>query len=352
MNIIKKALLPIISLFAFASCEVEFSPNAEWTETPVVYCLIDQDDDTTFVRVQRCFLGTDNNYQYAAIADSINYRQGDITVIMEEWNGTQGSDGLMVRTGDAPRRIFNFDYQEIVNKDSGVFYNTVQPVYACPTAGQLDTSCVYRLRVIKNATGDTIAQAETSLIYGQMRLSKPNNVTMFQFAGTSGSKTCEITWSALKGARQYQPVIRFFYRDFIVDQTVLPWDTTITPHYLDIPCNVVKSNMRDPYFTTFLEQNYFFTTIKNALKDSVCNRNAIDTVLVFINCCTEDLAAYIYASHPAGTFSSQEPFNYTNIEGGIGVFAARRRNISFTVNTPVSSASNYIKSLKALNVGF
>ena len=323
MNIIKKAFLPLISIFVFASCEVEFSPNAEWTETPVVYCLLDQDDDTTFVRVQRCFLGTDNNYQYAAIADSINYRQGDITVIMEEWNGKLGT-----------------------------FYNTIQPVYACPTAGQLDTNCVYRLKVIKNATGDTIAQAETSLIYGQMRLSKPNNVTMFQFAGTSGSKTCEITWSALKGARQYQPVIRFFYRDFIVDQTVLPWDTTITPHYLDIPCNVVKSNMRDSYFTTFLEQNYFFTTIKNALKDSVCNRNAIDTVLVFINCCTEDLAAYIYASHPAGTFSSQEPFNYTNIEGGIGVFAARRRNISFTVNTPVSSASNYIKSLKALNVGF
>ena len=194
MNIIKKAFLPLISIFVFASCEVEFSPNAEWTETPVVYCLLDQDDDTTFVRVQRCFLGTDNNYQYAAIADSINYRQGDITVIMEEWNGKLGSDGLLARTGDAPRRIFDFNYQEIVNKDSGAFYNTIQPVYACPTAGQLDTNCVYRLKVIKNATGDTIAQAETSLIYGQMRLSKPNNVTMFQFAGTSGSKTCAITW--------------------------------------------------------------------------------------------------------------------------------------------------------------
>ena len=347
----KKVFFAILTLFAFASCEVEFSPNAEWRETPVVYCLLDQDEDTTFVRVQRCFLGEDNNYHYAAIADSINYPQGALTVIMEEWNGQTDADGHMYRAGNAPRRVFGFDYQEMLNKDSGLFYNTIQPVYACPTAGQLDSTCVYRLRIIKNSTADTIAQAETSLVYGDMRLTKPNNVTLFQFAGSSGSKTCEITWSAISGARQYQPIIRFFYRDFIVDQSTIPWDTTITPHYLDIPCNVVKSNLRDPFFTTKLEQNYFLSTIKSALQENVCNRNVIDTVLVFITCCSEPLAAYIYASHPGGAFN-QEPFTYTNIEGGLGVFASRRRHIQFTVGTPIPAASNYIKALHELGVGF
>ncbi len=347
----KKILFSIIIIFCFASCEVEFSPNAEWRETPVVYCLLDQDEDTTFVRVQRCFLGTDNNYRYSTISDSINYPQGALTVIMEEWNGTTTSEGLVYRSGNSPKRVFNFDYQEIINKDSGMFYNTLQPVYVCCTAGQLDSTCVYRLCIVKNSTGDTIAQSETSLVYGDMSLTRPNNVTLFQFSGTSGSKTCEITWSAINGARQYQPIIRFFYRDFIIDRSVMPWDTTITPHYLDIPCNVVKSNMRDPYLTTRLEQNYFLSTIKSALQYNVCNRNVIDTVLVFITCCSEPLAAYIYASHPGGAFN-QEPFTYTNIEGGLGVFASRRRHIQFTVGTPLSSASNYIKTLKELGVGF
>ncbi len=40
-----------------ASCEVDFSPNASWREIPVVYCVLDQDDDTSYVRVERCFLG-------------------------------------------------------------------------------------------------------------------------------------------------------------------------------------------------------------------------------------------------------------------------------------------------------
>lgn len=351
MNTIKKILLPVITLLTLTSCEVEFSPNADWRETPVVYCVLDQDEDTTFVRVQRCFLGSDNNYHYASVADSINYPQNALTVIMEEWNSGTTDEGLMYRTGNAPRRIFTFDYQEIIDKDSGMFYNTVQPVYACRTAGQIDTTFIYRLRVVKNSTGDTIAQSETNLIYGDMRLSKPNNVTLFQFAGTQGSKTCEITWSAVKGARQYQPIIRFFYRNFIVNQSVIPWDTIITPHYIDIPCNVVKSNLRDPFFTTKLEQNYFLATIKNALQDSICNRNVIDTVLVFINCCNEPLAAYIYASHPGGVFN-QEPFTYTNIEGGLGVFASRRRHIQFAVGTPISAASNYIKALHELGVGF
>ena len=42
--------------FIFTSCEVEFDPNEEWKAVTVVYGVLDQDDDTTFVRVQKGFL--------------------------------------------------------------------------------------------------------------------------------------------------------------------------------------------------------------------------------------------------------------------------------------------------------
>ena len=109
--------------------------------------------------------------------------------------------------------------------------------------------------------------------------------------------------------------------------------------------------MRDPFLSTKLDQNYFLSTIKSKIEDRTCNKNIIDTVEIFITCCTEPLAAYIYANNPAGSLN-QEPFTYTNINGGLGVFAARRTHISFRVRTPLSSVSNYIKSLKELNVGF
>lgn len=342
-------LIPILAMFA--SCDVEFSPNAEWKNIPVVYCVLDQDDDTTYVRVQRCFLGDGDHTQYATMADSIYYPQGEISVLMEEWRMWIDEQGIPNRYGDSPRKIYNFTYTEIVNKEEGPFYNTRQPVFFCPTAGQLDTSYLYCLKVVDNNSGDTIAWAETTLIKGTMSLHKPNNVTLFQFGGTAGSKTCEITWSALRNARQYQPMIRFHYRDFIINRNNSPWDTTITPHHIDIPCNTVKSNMRNSSYTTYLDQNYFLSTIKNAIGNDTCNKNIIDTVDVFIYCCTEDLAAYIYAGNPAGALS-QEPFTYTNINGGLGVFAARRHHISFRIGTPISAVSDYVKKLKELHVGF
>lgn len=351
MKKIKILIMVLTACVALVSCEVEFSPNAEWRETPVVYCLLDQDDDTSYVRIQRCFLGEGNQYRFASVADSNYYPQDALTVAIEEWNATMSANGVASITGNAPRRVYDFEYKEIVNKEEGRFYNKVQPVYACATAGQLDSTCIYRLVVVKNSTGDTIATSQTRLVYGDMSLSKPNNVTLFQFAGTSGSKSCELIWSSLENARQYQPVVRFFYREFSINTSVTPPDTIIKPYSIDIPCNVVKSNMRDPYVTTKLSQNYFLSTIKSSIADVASNKNIIDTVEIFINCCTEPLAAYIYANNPGGSFN-QEPFLYTNIDGALGVFAARRCGISFRVPSPGSVMSNYIKELKALNVGF
>ena len=351
MNRLVFVVVGLLAVSVFSSCEVEFSPNDQWRETPVVYCLLDQDEDTSYVRVQRCFLGEGNQYVYAAEPDSLYYPQGSIAVFVEEWDCWTDRNGVTHRSGSAPRRVFNFDYRLMSDKDTGVFFNAFQPVYACHTGGMLDTNRLYRLRVVKTATGDTIASSETRLIRGNMTLTHPNNVTLFQFAGTSGSKTCLFAWSSLREARQYQPIVRFWYRDFTIDYNTWPWDTIISRHYIDIPCNVVKSNMRDPSLNTRLDQNYFLSVIRSALEHDSCNRNIIDTVDIFITCCSEPLAAYIYAGNPAGSLN-QDPFTYSNIDGGLGVFAARRRHIVFRVGTPVSAVSNYVKSLKELGVGF
>lgn len=347
----KNILLLLVGMLFFTSCEVEFSPNDDWKRIPVVYCLLDQDDDTTFVRLQRCYLGEGNQYHYAAIADSIYYPQDAVTVLMEEWNTWVDNDGQRHRYGDNPRKIYTFDYTTITDKDSGMFYNTVHPVYVCPTGGQLDTTCLYCLKVLDNVSGDTIAKGETLLIRGTMTLQQPNNVTLFQFSGASGNKSCDIKWSTLRDARQYQPVVRFYYRDFIVDRTHVPYDTTITPHYIDIPCNVVKSDMTERYCSTKLEQNTFLSRIKQALEGDTCNKNIIDTVDIYIHCATEPLAAYLYATHPVGSIN-QEPYAYSNIEGGVGVFAARRRHLFFKIGTPLSTVSDYVRQIIELGVGF
>ena len=36
----------MLALVAFASCKVEFSPNAPWKDVPSVYCVLDIQEDT------------------------------------------------------------------------------------------------------------------------------------------------------------------------------------------------------------------------------------------------------------------------------------------------------------------
>lgn len=344
-------IFPIIIAAAvlFASCEVEFSPNDNWKDIPIVYCLLDQDDDTTYVRVQRCFMGEGNQLQYAQIGDSINYPQGAITVIMEEWKTQRDNDGTYRVTGSAPIKVYNFEYGVMSNKDSGMFYSEGQPIYKSYTKGMFDTASLYRLKVIKNATGDTIAKSETMLVRGNMMLKKPN--ISFDFVGAQGNRTCDLEWTSLTNARQYQPIVRFWYYNLYIDESVTPHDSTFERNYVDIKCNVVKSNMREALYNTKLEESKFLANIKTALKDEECKRFIIDTVYIYIVSCTEDLAAYLYASNPLNSLS-QDPFTYTNIDGGLGVFAARRQHIFFKMKTPSAPASNYIKQLKALDVGF
>lgn len=341
----KRVFFLILAVILFASCEVEFSPNDEWREIPVVYCLLDQQEDTTFVRLERCFLGEGNQRNYISIPDSLYFPKGAVKVLMEEW--ALKSNGEV--NGTVPRRVFDFDYMGSSNKEDGEFYSGEMPLYICRTAGQLDSNCLYRLRVVKTTTGDTIVKGETRLVYGEMNLVHPNNTQSFQFSGSS--KDCLMEWTSMSEARQYQPIVRFRYRDFIVNYDHTPVDTTINYHYIDIPGNIVKSSLTERVLSTRMEMNYFLSTIKNNITDVDVPKNIIDTVDIFIVSCTEPLAAYLYANHPAGGIS-QEPFEYTNIEGGLGVFAARRRHVSFKITTPNSSVSLYIRSLKELNVGF
>lgn len=341
MKHFKSYLLILAACILFTSCEVEFSPNDSWREIPVVYCLLDQDEDTTYVRLQRCFLAEGNQQDYFSVRDSIYYPQGSMKVFIEEW--ANSGSGLAIK------KVYDFDYMESDNKEDGEFYDGSVPLYVCRTAGMLDTNSLYRLRVVKTATGDTIVRAETRLIYGETKLNTPNNNTFFQFSGSS--KDCRIEWTTMRQARQYQPIVRFRYRDFVVNFDHTPIDTTITYHHIDIPGNTVNSNLDERSLFTSMDMNYFLSTVRNNISDVTTPKNIIDTVDIFIVCCTESLNAYLYANHPAGGIN-QEPFEYTNIEGGLGIFAARRRHVSFKINTPNSTLSLYVKSLKELGVGF
>lgn len=367
-------LILVIATFLCASCKVDFSPNAEWQEIPQVYCVLDQDDSLTYVRVQKAFLGNGNQMDYVSVFDSIHYPQGEIYVRMLEWDAVRGKQNLLSvnPNATAPRRVFDFQYELMSEKDDGMFSSPLQPVYVCNTYRQLDTACVYQLLVLKHDSGDTLAQALTSLLGDctdmNTMLSKPNSADKFNFSGSGTNKYCNMIWYTLPRARQYQPIIMFHYKEFYREKTGSDWDTTMTPHDVRVNGPVLKSNMNTNSLTTRISIQSFMAVVKDSITayqqrhdiDPYAYRNddnreyalvAEPYVNITVLACNEEFAAYLFSQQtPDGI--NQEPFTYTNIQGGLGVFASRRAHLDFVVPAYMANTGGYMKALKELNVGF
>ena len=308
------------------SCDVEFSPNAAWKEIPVVYCLLDQQDDTTWVRVEKCYLGEGDIYEYSSITDSINYPVGSIEVSIIVYRDGSQVDSIPFR-------------DTLVNRPEGNFTHLAQPLYFAPTQNRLDESCTYQLRVRRTADGTILAQSTQSI---SLVIKSPDDSLILKpyssrrFAFKDGHGKCNIEWSRLSNARLYQPMIRFYY--------CIEGDTL----YTDIACQRVTS----PVHAIAYDSSSFFSTLKQRLKDDPREKGYPKFVDIYVFACSEELNAYIN-SLPNATDIDQARETYTNIQGGLGIFASRRQHLYKRMPADDSQApGGFYKHLKELGIGF
>lgn len=349
MNRIKKVLSTLIlaGCALLTSCEVEFSPNAEWQEIPVVYCVLDQDDSLSIVRLQKAYLGEGNLYHFSQIFDSINYAPEEFEVKLLEWEAQRGTYNLLSKKGNTPKRVLPFAYAELENKEEGAFSHPVQPVYVRATQGELDTSCVYELVVIRKATGDTLLTGETALIgnmprsnYNYSGLIKPNVTTKFRFSnGANG--TCLMQFYTYTRARKYQPMVRIFYGYSYKEEK----------GSLDIFFQNVRSSMNREAMEIALPKSTFLSQIKHHFEGDTNTKFLIDSVQLFVNAASEDLSAFMAANAPNGGIN-QVIYNYSNVKGGLGIVASRRTHIFYTLPSDADPKHDYVNDIKDLGVGF
>ena len=341
-----------ILLLAFSSCKVDFSPNAAWRDVPSVYCVLDPEEDTVWARVQRCYLGEDNLYNYSSIADSNYYLPGDISVHLLAWKGVRGYYNSLTATNQLVDR-WELSYTERPGKPEGNFPSGPQPIYYCVPGQRLieDTACVFQLVILRNPSGDTLASAFTTMIGFLPKkvtsrdtvedvLTNPNWVRGHEFGFIIGCRG-KLEWNTLPRGRRYQPIITFYYEK-----------NHDTLHF-DIPGKATQNpyNARRMVFTPFSE-DYFFSFIKRKLQGNTDTLYNVNNVDITIAVCNEDLNAYINSQDPI-TLGSQEHSTYTNIQGGVGIFASRRSHVTFNVPCDSTGKEGYIPSrLRDLKVGF
>lgn len=383
----KKLFLIAIPLFSLlVSCKVDFSPNAEWKDVPVVWCLLDQYDDTVWVRVQRCYVGNDNLYNYTQVSDSIYYPQDAITVTLEKWKAQADRNGIFTITGDAPVDKKDLGCMMVNVKDSGLFASGSQPAYFFPNPPYSETNnrhrwiesswgndkYMYKLVVRNNQSNEIIATATTQLVGGLVEdgldpqsLERPNvdvpKYRMFRFSNGE----CVIEWKPFVAARLYQPVVRFYYyHGYYNENNQFQYDKT-RKYYVDVNVPSASQSGTSSTVSTTLGESYFLLSVKDAIQSAGddSQKGFCDTVDIMLNICNEDLNAYLKSTTPSNTIV-QNHVLYTNINDGdgVGIFASRRTPHTLSDDSkilifrlpsdPQTGPGTYHDKLKNLGVGF
>src|SRR5574344_445415 len=314
----------------FTSCEVDFNPNDDWKETTIGYGILDQDDDTTFVRVEKCFLGQGNALQFAKEKDSIYYKEGDIDVKMNAyWDWDTNN---VVGT-------FQFKYKT-VNKSEGSFYSGECPIYYCVTKKQLNPSMVYRIVVTNNKTGNVVTAKTQPL----GKYSITTNYLTFNEKG----KRLKVSWTNIdeneKGliGKQYQVSVRFrFNVDGKKDSVDIPLSKKVNTY------SSASSMLSTISLTDVL------SGIKQQLKDKTSHTLTMVSEYPFALCvsaCNQDMYDYISINNTENSYISYKP-TFSNVINGIGLFASRRTHIYY--NYKFAEVDNNLTSgIKALGLGF
>lgn len=334
----EKLLLIIIflaSLFVFASCEVEFNPNGDWEETTIVYGILDQDADTNFIRVQKCFLGDGNYIQFAKEKDSIYYKQDEIEVSIYgfyEWE-TSGWD-----TTIAKQKIY-FNYTEAYSKPEGEFYSEISPIYYSTT--KLNPIFTYYL-VVKNKKTGNITTSYTKLAADYKVIGPSGTAFGFNYSSVFFANVLTCQWTSMTPlangeiAQSFQPCIRFNFME------------NGQPSYVNINFAAVPNPFSIEDKT--IEYRIFETDVFFQIKTEIEKRGQATRSFmsdspgfeIYVYGSGEYLTEYI--DNNVQQVSLTEKPIYTNIDNGIGVFSSRRLHIKKSYTEWSDALENVIKS--------
>ena len=303
-------------LSVFASCSTRVDLYADYKDVPVVYGLIDVTQDTNHVKIVRAFSGSNDNpidaSQVALIADSNNY-PGKLDARIVEYKAMTG--GSFAPTG----RAFVLDTMTIHDKQVGTFYAPDQKVYFTTQQFNLDnagTKYMYELVVV--TPHDTIT-SETNLVGGDNFRILTNSVT---FTPDGQDRTGKLTFTPADNAVVYEMIVEFNYQEQRQSGPLV--DKQVSWSYGAIHNDDLE--YEGGYYVVKYNQASLFSALSTAIGADTLGVeryfNKDNSFVIHLAAGGRELYNYIEINSPSEGLSQTIP-DYTNVNGGFGVFSSR-----------------------------
>ena len=332
----KAATIFLLATFlSGAGCKNDLKILAPYKDIPVIYGLLDQNDTTHYIRINKAYEGTGDAFIMAQQYDSINYPVGLLTVQLQDYNNSN-----LIKT-------ITLDTTTSVQVNPGIFSYPKQVLYY--TRDSLSANDQYNLIVTNNKTGKKYT-GSTGLLPDV--LVSPNYIMssgQIDFS-TGKSYLNTISWYTNTEALIYQFIFRFHYTE--IDTTPLKNDTS--QKYIDwvFPAQTAASLQGGYVMNIEYVGTDFLQFIRGYIppvgKGSNIKRVAGKMQVLFTSG-TQDLNTYIQLSQPSLTVNQEKPF-YSNVKNAVGIFTARHTQTAFkTLSVQTLDSLQYDWYLVPLN---
>lgn len=298
------------------SCSTDVDLYADYKDITIVYGLLDDAADTTFIKVTKAFLGPGNALVIAQNPDSSNYAEKlDVKL-----KGKKGNNDLPEIT---------LDTITIHNKLAGdsVFYFPSQLLYY--TTAALDPLATYQLVINR---GDKEVTASTSMVE-PFSVSYPTNRISF-----SATVPAQLRWGSAKNGKRYEVNLVFHYRE------LAPGSQDTINKTMNWYLGTSKSATLDggeQLDVSYLGEE-FYNRLGQELDDILNVKRWAGEVDVIVSAGGDQLSTFIDVNAPSNSIVQELP-EYTNVENGYGIFSSRR-NATKTYRLAVQSETKLVEN--------
>ncbi len=310
----------VLILGAWSACTTDFDIADEWQEVTVVYGLLDASAPTQYVKVNKAFLSEDvSAIDMAAVADSVYHNQ-DISVILREIRKASGNVDKTIgleRVDAAEEDIYK---EEGVFADSPYYlYKTDEPINQLEIDENEDNEKIYEIVV---SVGDGQFVASETPIVSDFKISRPEtgdflNFTEFDYL---------VKWKPSPNAATYDLVVSMDYSEQRVNAAGEQITETKTFSKSMFSGFEDNDNQQGNSLEYKITQETFFNFILAGVPEPTEDVKQRDIINMdfFFSVSGEELQKYNDVSFAQlGISATQVQPEYTNIQGGLGIFSSR-----------------------------
>ena len=292
----RNALILILVIFGLLGCSNELELYKFGDPTPIVYCLLNSDADVQYVRLSKTFLTKQ-------AIDSVNPDRDSTLwdIPIEIYIEKYGDDG-------DPEEVIYFESTSLPAKDSGFFPDNNYHLYQAnfqPDIGKTYVLYAYFKNPERLVSGKTIIMNPPKVI-------DPSNV-LYRSLTFDSLSSMYIRWQPVDFGGLYQGFFRFHYAE-------VDGNTRVNMH-LDFPTPVYSIMGTDITVEKSLNPQNFFKFLNQNLEVKPDIKRVPSGIEYFFYSTGEDLALW-YNTLNDGSSSQTSLFEYSNIEGGKGIFTS------------------------------